>query len=73
MDSSGLGELVKAHHRARRENGRLVLIQDEGSIARILAAAGVEDTIETGRRSPTLRLTSSGEGFLALRDCGTLW
>jgi anti-anti-sigma factor len=47
MDSSGLGELVKANHRARRENRRLVLIKGEGSIARILAVAGVEDTIET--------------------------
>jgi anti-sigma B factor antagonist len=27
MDSSGLGELVKAHHRARHENGRLDLIR----------------------------------------------
>jgi anti-anti-sigma factor len=47
MDSSGLGELVKAHHRARRENRRLILIKGAGSITRILAVAGVEDTIET--------------------------
>ena len=47
MDSSGLGELVRAQHRARRENRRLVLIKGEGSIARILAVAGVEATIET--------------------------
>ena len=46
MDSSGLGELVKAHHRARREDRRLVLIKGHGAIARILAVAGVE-AIET--------------------------
>jgi anti-anti-sigma factor len=47
MDSSGLRELVKANHRARLANRRLVLVEGDGSIARVLAIAGVEDTIET--------------------------
>jgi anti-anti-sigma regulatory factor len=30
MDSSGLGELVKAHRRARRENRWVVLVKGSG-------------------------------------------
>ncbi|HEX8205033.1 MAG TPA: MMPL family transporter [Solirubrobacteraceae bacterium] len=43
VDSSGLGELVAAHQRARRRQGRLVVLRGAGTrVAEVLAMSGLE-------------------------------
>jgi RND superfamily putative drug exporter len=48
MDSCGIGELVGAHQRARREGRRLVVVRSEGTtIADVLHRSALDKTLET--------------------------
>jgi anti-anti-sigma factor len=48
LDSSGLGELLGAHQRARRQGRRLVLARRADSqVAQVLDISGLDTTIET--------------------------
>ena len=45
-DSSGLGRLLGARRRARRDGRRLVLVRGSEAIQRLLAIAGIEESFE---------------------------
>jgi anti-anti-sigma factor len=47
MDSSGLGELVKAVHRGREEGRRVVLVKGSAPVDSVLAITRAEDVMET--------------------------
>jgi anti-anti-sigma regulatory factor len=48
MDSCGIGELVGAHQRARREGRRLVVVRGEGTaIAQVLHTSALDKALET--------------------------
>jgi RND superfamily putative drug exporter len=48
MDSSGIGELVGAHQRARRAGRRLVVVRGEGTtIAEVLHTSALDKAVET--------------------------
>jgi anti-anti-sigma factor len=46
VDSSGLGRLLGARRRARRDGRRLVLVRGSQAIQRLLAIAGIEESFE---------------------------
>jgi RND superfamily putative drug exporter len=54
MDSSGLGELVRATQRARAEGRRVVLVTGSNPIDRVLALSGVWQALETTADPETL-------------------
>ena len=47
IDSAGLGVLVAANKRARREGRRLVLVKGPGPVANVLAVTGLDGALET--------------------------
>jgi anti-anti-sigma factor len=58
MDSCGIGELVGAHQRARREGRRLVVVRDEGTaIAKVLHQSALDTTLETTAEPPGAAVT----------------
>jgi anti-anti-sigma factor len=53
LDSCGIGELVGAHQRARRDGRRLVVVRYEGTpIHRVLRVAELDETLETSADPP---------------------
>jgi anti-anti-sigma factor len=54
MDSSGLGELVRASRRARRMGRRVVLVTGAEPIDRVLAITGLDKALETTADPATL-------------------
>ena len=53
LDSCGIGELVGAHQRARRDGRRLVVVRNEGTrIHRVLRVAELDETLETSADPP---------------------
>jgi RND superfamily putative drug exporter len=54
MDSSGLGELVRASRRAREHGRRLVLVTGSAPIDRVLAISGADKAVETTLDPATL-------------------
>jgi RND superfamily putative drug exporter len=47
MDSTGLGEVIQAVHRGRRESRRVVLLKAPGPIERVLTLVRADDMMET--------------------------
>lgn len=45
IDSTGIGVLVGAAHRASEREGRLVVSQPQSNVARILALLGVDESL----------------------------
>ncbi len=45
IDSTGLGVLVKTHQQMRQANSRLVLVDGEGQVRRLLAMTGLSDQL----------------------------
>jgi anti-anti-sigma factor len=60
LDSCGIGELVGAHQRARRDGRRLVVVRYEGTpIHRVLRVAELDETLETSADPPGLGVPKS--------------
>lgn len=47
IDCPGLGTIVDADARARRQGGRLILVRGSGQVDRVLALTGLLEEIET--------------------------
>jgi anti-sigma B factor antagonist len=47
VDSSGLGRLLAARHRARRDRRRLVLVRGNAAVQRLMAITAITEHFET--------------------------
>jgi anti-anti-sigma factor len=68
MDSTGLGELVRAQQRARKGGCRLILVKREGPIERILAISGLAEELEMANDIPPNKTTWGGMPSLHVTD-----
>jgi anti-sigma B factor antagonist len=61
LDSSGVGRLLAARHRARRAGRRLLLVRGSAAVQRLMALTAVNEHFEMVREVPTdLRPTAGG-------------
>jgi anti-sigma B factor antagonist len=60
VDSSGIGRLLAAHRRARRDGRRLVLVRGGPGIQRLLALSGVDEHFEMVNDVPAGRASGVG-------------
>ena len=61
IDSTGLGVLVKTHQQMRQANRRLVLVDGEGQVRRLLAMTGLSDQLIVVT-APIRRWTAAEQG-----------